>query len=68
MDQELFNHEIRKYLKTVGLTSQHEIEQAVRTALENGDLDGDETLQVSVTLSMPSLNFQHEVSGTIKLE
>ena len=67
MDQEIFNLEIRKYLKTVGLTSQHEIEEVVRLALENGDLDGDETLPVSVTLTMPSLNFQHEIPGEIKL-
>ena len=33
MDQEIFNLSTRKFLKTVGVGSQHEIEQAVARVL-----------------------------------
>jgi hypothetical protein len=33
MNEETFNMSIRKFLKTVGVTSQREIEKAVRGAL-----------------------------------
>ncbi|HUC62387.1 MAG TPA: DUF6494 family protein, partial [Alphaproteobacteria bacterium] len=36
MNEELFNMELRKFLKTVGVTSQREIEEAVRKALAQG--------------------------------
>lgn len=34
MNEDTFNMEIRKYLKTVGIASQREIEQAVYKALK----------------------------------
>ena len=53
MDEEVFNMQLRKFLKNVGITSQREIESAVRTALEDGTLKGDET--VSYThLTLPT--------------
>src|SRR3546814_14432817 len=36
MNEEIFNMELRKFLKKVGVTSQREIETAVRNALESG--------------------------------
>ncbi len=36
MDQDIFNMEVRKFLKKVGVTSQREIEQSVRQAIESG--------------------------------
>ena len=38
MNEDRFNMDIRKFLKTVGVTSQREIEQAVRAALATGKL------------------------------
>ncbi|MEQ9558120.1 MAG: DUF6494 family protein, partial [Rhodospirillales bacterium] len=38
MDEEHFNMQIRKFLKQVGVTSQREIEGAVRAALASGKL------------------------------
>ena len=55
MDNDQFNMNIRKYLKKVGITSQREIENAVRNAVDAGRYKGDETLQVKVTLSILSL-------------
>ena len=43
MNEDRFNMDIRKFLKVVGVTSQREIEKAVRDALAKGALK-DETI------------------------
>lgn len=68
VDEEKLNIEIRKYLKRVGITSQREIEQAIRAARAAGRLQGNETLPVQVTLSMPALNLTHRIDGDIALD
>ena len=45
MDQEAFNLSIRKFLKTVGVGSQREIEQAVAKAIVSGTISGGKTLR-----------------------
>ena len=45
MDEDRFNMSVRKFLKLVGVTSQREIENAVREAVKAGRLRGDEALQ-----------------------
>ena len=44
MDENNFNMAIRKYLKKVGVTSQREIEQAVKNGVDGGTLLGSEIL------------------------
>ena len=68
MNEDVLNMEIRKYLKTVGISSQREIEHAALKAVESGNLMSDETLQVTMTLSVPTLGIAHKVVGDIKLE
>ena len=68
MNEETLNMQIRQFLKQVGVSSQREIEQAINNALDNDDIEGDESFNVKVTLSLPALNLHHEVSGTIKLD
>ena len=67
MDQEIFNMQIRKFLKHVGVTSQREIETAVRTALEDGTLKGGETVKAKVTLTIERLGVSTEIDGDIDL-
>ena len=67
MDQEIFNMQIRKFLKHVGVTSQREIETAVRTALEDGTLKGEETIKAKVTLTIERLGVSTEIDGDIDL-
>lgn len=67
MDDDQFNMNIRKYLKKVGITSQREIENAVRAALEKGDITGEESLDVKVTLAIGSLNLSVDIDGEIGL-
>lgn len=68
MNEETFNMEIRKFLKKVGVTSQREIEMAVHDALKAGQLAGDETFAVRMTLEVPGLNIYHVVEDEIALE
>ena len=68
MDEEVFNMQLRKFLKNVGGTSQREIESAVRAAVESGKLSGDETIQAKVTLSIESLGLSTDIKGAIELK
>jgi hypothetical protein len=67
MNEDVFNTSIRKFLKEVGVTSQREIEKAVRDALASGKLKGGETLPVKVTLTLGTTGLKHEVDGDIRL-
>ena len=57
---------VRKFLKRLGVTSQREIETAVREQVAEGKLRGDEALQVSATVSVHGLA-DVVVTGTITL-
>jgi hypothetical protein len=67
MDEDLFNMELRRFLKTVGVTGQREIEEAVRAAVARGALTGTEPLEAKAVLTIERIGFEHSVSGTIKL-
>ena len=68
MDEDVFNIQIRKFLKKVGITSQREIEKAVRDALESSKLTGAEKLNASVTLTLPELGLEVQIDDVIALE
>jgi hypothetical protein len=68
MHEETFNLSIRKFLKIVGINSQREIEQAVRKALDEGRIGGDETFPATVTLEVAGLNLNFKIDGEIKLQ
>jgi hypothetical protein len=66
MDEDAFNMSVRKYLKKLGVTSQREIESEVRERVAAGTLSGDETLEVTTTVSVRGLP-DVVVTGTISL-
>ena len=68
MNEDVFNLEIRKLLKKVGITSQREIERSVRDALKAGRLKGDEKLKATITLELPDLGVRHTIEGEIALD
>ena len=68
MNEEALNVSVRKFLKKVGITSQREIEQAVRSAVSSGRLKGNETLPAKVTLSVEDIGLAIEIEGAIELE
>jgi hypothetical protein len=68
MNEEVFNMSLRKFLKKVGVTSQREIEKAVRAALDAGKLSGREKLDVVVSLKIKGLELAETIDGRIELE
>ncbi len=68
MNEDVFNLEIRRLLKKVGITSQREIEKAVREGLNAGKLQGNETLSARVTLELAELGVKHTIEGQIALD
>ncbi|MCL7942216.1 DUF6494 family protein [Halomonas sp. ATCH28] len=68
MNDEAFQHSIRKLLKTVGVTTQQEIERAVQQALAEGHLEGNETLPARVTVEVDGLSLALDFDGDITLE
>jgi len=68
IDEDRLNLEIRKFLKVVGITSQREIEKAVRAALESGSLPGGSTLAARVTLTVPSLGVEHVIDHELRFD
>lgn len=68
MDEETFNMSVRKFLKQLGVTSQREIELAVREQLDAGALKGDEVLEVEARVTVRGIPQETVVSGKIRLE
>lgn len=66
-DEDTFNLEVRKLLKTFGVGAQREIEKAVDDALKAGRLSGDETLSASIRLEIPALDLEFTTDGEIAL-
>jgi len=67
MDEDKFNIEVRKFLKEVGITSQREIERAVREAIEAGRIKGNEKLKISARIQIERVALDHSVKGDIAL-
>ena len=67
MDENNFNMAIRKYLKKVGVTSQREIEQAVKSAVDSGKLSGSEILHVRMRLQIDEIDLDLTIEGDIGL-
>jgi hypothetical protein len=67
MDEDAFNMSVRKFLKKLGVTSQREIETAVRDQIESGALKGDEVFDVVATVSVRGLPDEIVVTGKISL-
>jgi hypothetical protein len=68
MNEDVFNMSLRKFLKKVGVTSQREIEKAVRAAVDEGRLSGKEKLNVVVSLKVEGLELAETIDGRIELE
>jgi hypothetical protein len=68
MDQETFNLTLRKFLKMVGVSSQHEIEQAVEKATASGAIKGSEKLAATMTLKIAAVRLDVTFEGQIDLQ
>jgi hypothetical protein len=55
MNEEALNLSIRKFLKTVGINSQREIEHAVAKATADGAIKGTESFPAKMTLEVAGI-------------
>lgn len=67
MDEDAFNMSVRKFLKKVGVTSQREIEQAVRAAVKAGKIDASSGLQAKMHLTVDGIDLSETITGKIDL-
>ena len=67
MNEDIFNTSLRGFLKKVGITSQREIEKAVRDALASGRIKGSEKLPAKVVLTIGGVSLSQEITGEIEL-
>jgi hypothetical protein len=67
MNEDVFNASLRQFLKKVGITSQREIEKAVREAVASGRLKGHEKLPAKMVLTVGGISLTHEISDEIEL-
>jgi hypothetical protein len=65
MNEDVLNMEVRKFLKQVGVTSQREIENAVRAGVESGKLKGKKKVSAKMTLTIESLGLNFEIADDI---
>jgi hypothetical protein len=68
MNEDVLNMSVRKFLKKVGVTSQRAIEEAVRAAVGNGKLKGNEALPAKVTLTVGGIDLAVDIEGAVELE
>jgi hypothetical protein len=68
MHEEVLNISLRKFLKTVGVTSQREIENAIRKAVADGQIKGNEALKAKMVLTIDAIGLTHKIDGTVELE
>jgi hypothetical protein len=62
MDEDKFNMSVRKFLKVVGVTSQREIEAAIRDKAPPGG----KRYKARIVLTVDDLGVRHEVDGEIE--
>jgi len=68
MDPEAFNLSVRKFLKTIGVGSQREIEHAVQAALRDSAVSEHDPIAAKMTLEIPALGLKVPFAGELRLK
>jgi hypothetical protein len=68
MNEDALNASVRKFLKKVGITSQREIEKAVRDAAERGVLKPGQKLPATMRLHISGIELLHQIDGEIEVD
>ena len=68
MNEDALNMSIRKFLKKVGVSSQREIEIAIRDAVAAGRLAGTESLKATMVLKVENIGLEITIDGDLALE
>tara|TARA_B110000014_G_scaffold239784_1_gene207466 strand:+ start:998 stop:1204 length:207 start_codon:yes stop_codon:yes gene_type:complete len=67
MDEDKLNIEIRKFLKTVGITSQREIENYVRKKYSKVDIKNSQSIEIKMELTSNDGDLSHTIKEKIDI-
>jgi 16S rRNA U516 pseudouridylate synthase RsuA-like enzyme len=67
MDEDVFNMSLRKFLKKVGVTSQREIEKAIRDAAEAGRIPATGKVKAIARVTLEGMDLDVAIDGNIDL-
>lgn len=67
LNEEHFNADLRKFLKTFGVTAQRELEKAVRSGIASGALEGTTLLRARARLEVDGLEIDLTIEEDIRL-
>jgi hypothetical protein len=67
MNEELFNADLRRFLKTFGVTAQREIEKAVWQGLQSGALENTPAIKARAKLEVEGVELDLVVEETIHI-
>jgi 16S rRNA U516 pseudouridylate synthase RsuA-like enzyme len=67
MDEDVFNMSLRKFLKKVGVTSQREIEKAIRDAVEAGRIPASGKVKAIARVTLEGVDLDVEIDASIDL-
>jgi 16S rRNA U516 pseudouridylate synthase RsuA-like enzyme len=67
MDEDVFNMSLRKFLKKVGVTSQREIEKAIRDAVETGRIPAAGKVKAIARVTLEGMDLDVAIDGNIDL-
>ncbi|MCW5698911.1 MAG: hypothetical protein KIT00_03620 [Rhodospirillales bacterium] len=68
MDEDVLNMSLRKFLKKVGVTSQREIEMAIRAAAAAGRLPAGGGIKAIARITLEGVDLDVSIDGMIDLE
>jgi len=68
MNEEALNTSVRKFLKTLGVTAQREIEKAVREAASSGRLKDRHPLPAKAVITVGGIDLSVEIDGAIAVD
>ena len=67
MDEDKLNIEIRKFLKTVGITSQREIENYVRKKFSKVAIKNNQSIEIKMELTSNDGDLSHTIKEKIDI-
>ena len=65
MDEETLNTTIRRFLKELGVSGHQAVDAAVRAAVADGRVKEGQTVAISATLTVETIDFTHTVDGVL---
>ena len=67
LNEEHFHTDVRKFLKTFGVTAQRELEKLVRKGIESGTLHGSTTLRARARLEVEGVELDLVIEEDLRL-